>query len=85
MNIYSINNQPKRKALSKRVLPGLGFGGIILMFPGGVFGRVLENSQSLQPIMLSKRKTPGAIETTSLGAMELIARFELATASLPRE
>ena len=29
------------------------------------------------------KKTPGAIETTSLGAMELIARFELATSSLP--
>jgi len=31
----------------------------------------------------SKRKTPGAIETTSLGAMELIAGFEPATSSLP--
>jgi len=30
---------------------------------------------------LGKRKTPGAIETTSLRAKELIARIELATSS----
>ena len=35
-------------------------------------------------VKTGKRKTPGAIETTSLGAMELIAGFEPATSSLPR-
>ena len=34
-------------------------------------------------IKKGNKKTPGAIDTTSLGVMELIARFELATSSLP--
>ena len=45
--------------------------------------RKVEKMAKMRP-KISKRKTPGAIETTSLGAMELIARFELATSSLPR-
>ena len=35
-------------------------------------------------VFKGKRKTPGAIVTTSSGAMELIAGFEPATSSLPR-
>ena len=60
---------------------------IISMILGNVpvFVPVFWNLCMKRGLKMGKRKTPGAIETTSLGAMELIARFELATSSLPRE
>ena len=69
--------------LFTRVLPGCAFGGIILMLPGGVFDGVLENGLKNQPIYWAKEKPPEPLKQRPWEQVELIARFELATSSLP--
>ena len=51
--------------------------------PVRVFVRVFVKICSLAASKFWQQKSPGAIDTTSLELVELIARFELATSSLP--